>query len=493
MSGSRYISTSHFDYCFTPIKVFHHGEQYVVPCGKCDGCLLHKANVWSTRLGNELDSSLCSLFLTLTYNNKYLPTLVPRKQFNGSWSWISDHAENIRYDGKRDKLRVDGVVLDGFFDDHQLVRHPENKPGKYISYASKRDVQLWLKMVRKSIELEFKELPYESKFFRYYIISEYGPTHYRNHLHCLLFFQSHEVATFVLEYAAYENWKMCDKTLFADYSRFCNSGVRNYVTNYVTGFSKLPKILKESEIRPFRLASKGYAIGFNSFDQEEFLQSIFNGTVEYTKSIERLGSKHVLRYPAGYISSVFPKCDEFSLLDFAGLYRVYGKAFYEIRVRGWKSCTVFDRLRKNSSANNYRCARKCYEFCVKYGKTPLYYVNLLDMLYYKLAMANLNYFYRYQEENYTKDPLSLVYMYSNLGQFIMSHKNTLDVYLKKVAYNFFDGFGIDFDGIDNIREFLNRSVDESFNMYKIEVEDIIDNCYKRSKFNEDFGFSPHIV
>ena len=50
-------------------------KDIIVPCGKCDGCRLHKANEWMLRVANEIESSTYSIFFTLTYSNKYLPCL----------------------------------------------------------------------------------------------------------------------------------------------------------------------------------------------------------------------------------------------------------------------------------------------------------------------------------------------------------------------------------------------------------------------------------
>lgn len=48
--------------------------QYPVPCGKCDGCRLDKANDWATRITNEAETwDNIGLFVTLTYNPKNLP------------------------------------------------------------------------------------------------------------------------------------------------------------------------------------------------------------------------------------------------------------------------------------------------------------------------------------------------------------------------------------------------------------------------------------
>lgn len=48
--------------------------QMAVPCGKCEGCRLDRANDWATRITNEFECwNNKGVFVTLTYNDKNLP------------------------------------------------------------------------------------------------------------------------------------------------------------------------------------------------------------------------------------------------------------------------------------------------------------------------------------------------------------------------------------------------------------------------------------
>lgn len=44
-----------------------------VPCGRCVSCLRDHARMWSIRCLHEMSTSKSAVFLTLTYNDKYLP------------------------------------------------------------------------------------------------------------------------------------------------------------------------------------------------------------------------------------------------------------------------------------------------------------------------------------------------------------------------------------------------------------------------------------
>lgn len=67
-------------YCYQPftIKVIQKGKSYKqdlqVPCGKCLGCRIAKRKEWSLRMLHELNYHKESVFLTLTYNDYYVPS-----------------------------------------------------------------------------------------------------------------------------------------------------------------------------------------------------------------------------------------------------------------------------------------------------------------------------------------------------------------------------------------------------------------------------------
>lgn len=44
-----------------------------LPCGKCEGCLMDRANAWALRCGHEAQHYLASSFITLTYDDEHLP------------------------------------------------------------------------------------------------------------------------------------------------------------------------------------------------------------------------------------------------------------------------------------------------------------------------------------------------------------------------------------------------------------------------------------
>lgn len=52
-----------------------YSDQYLqIPCGKCLGCMADRSKDWATRIHNESTLHERNAFLTLTYNDKHLPT-----------------------------------------------------------------------------------------------------------------------------------------------------------------------------------------------------------------------------------------------------------------------------------------------------------------------------------------------------------------------------------------------------------------------------------
>lgn len=65
--------------CLHPIEVpiMENGRKtksyHLVPCGHCVACLQARQQDWVKRVSYEVERSLCSVFVTLTYDNEYLP------------------------------------------------------------------------------------------------------------------------------------------------------------------------------------------------------------------------------------------------------------------------------------------------------------------------------------------------------------------------------------------------------------------------------------
>lgn len=508
--ASRYAETSVVDYCFNPIHVHDEDKDIIVPCGKCDGCLLHKANEWSMRCGMEIEDTPVTIFGTLTYNNKYLPKLLPFESCSFTVSnrgndgrvdltevyrrsWYSDNGLNIRFNGVRDVLREDNIIID--YDYAPLfVKHWENHDFPVINYASKRDIQLWLKLLRKDLDdygVYKNERVLKRGYFRYFIISEYGPTTFRGHYHFLIFCQSQEVASYLLDGSLYKNWQMCDANRFFPYCHVCDSGARGYVTQYLTSFSSLPNVFKENkEIRPFRLASKSPGIGYIGQDKAKIYEDVARGVIKYSRSVRRLELNTVLEYPKNFAVTLFPKCYQFAKISDSRRFHIYSYLYREVRATGQSALLLRKRLSEIMQASDYLATSACYRFCKDYVNSPMYYYYLLDMYYYKVEMEHLKRFYESQEkEDFAINVFKIFEYYPNIEQYFLTEPYNLRPVL------FLQDFGLDvYALIDNKSFFLlvKKWISEHNVNYRNEVSDIIDGMMKMSKFNELTGVAPTI-
>jgi hypothetical protein len=136
-------------YKFNPDKY----TKYInVPCGKCEACLQRKSNDWFVRINWEIPICYKCFTATLTYNDE---NLVYKKLTK------DDFAIYVK------KSDVD------FFDYSEVF--------EYIPVVYKRDVQLFIKSLRKSLSQKLGR-PYKMKYF---ISSEYGGKFQRPHYHCI--------------------------------------------------------------------------------------------------------------------------------------------------------------------------------------------------------------------------------------------------------------------------------------------------------------------
>lgn len=172
-----------------------------MPCGRCPACLRNRQNEWVFRLNEEMKVSPFSYFFTLTYRDSDLPILlcdVP--------------------------LKIE------------------------IPTLSKRDIQLFLKRLRKALNFKIK----------YHIVGEYGPETLRPHYHGLLFSQCKIDQDVLLSAWSHQDLKY--KVMEPCYGR----SAAGYVSKYICQVPFLPEYLKElpRKFRPFSMSSNGLGLTY---------------------------------------------------------------------------------------------------------------------------------------------------------------------------------------------------------------------------------------
>lgn len=200
--------------CFRPLKIWTSLSQpTLVPCGKCYACLNRKRSSLSLKLHLEENSSKYCYFLTLTYDNDHLPLfrlidsdyddfLIPspvsdRIVSDGVVSYNFKHSNDLKFVAddcvlikKCDKLYTS---IASYNKQIEIYQKTHNRVVGYgfgtFALLYYRDIQKWLKRLRKKIFKDYGEK------IRYYIIGEYGTESLRPHWHCLLFFESDSLAS----------------------------------------------------------------------------------------------------------------------------------------------------------------------------------------------------------------------------------------------------------------------------------------------------------
>lgn len=498
--ASRYPSIKVVDYCFNPIHVVDEQKDIIVPCGKCDGCLLHKANEWSMRCGMEIEDTPYSIFYTLTYSNKYLPKLYPyisNKLENEFFlSWFSDHRDNVRFNGVSDVVRRDSVILHRSYPSIDITNW-DNVKYPSIPYASKRDIQLYFKLLRKDLVDNGFKPDSNGGFFRYFIISEIGPSSNRPHYHGLIFCQSKEVADYLLSCGLYKSWQMCLPQRFFPYAHYCDSGASGYVTQYLTCVADLPRVFIENkEIRPFRLASKSPAIGFVGQDKQKIFQDVERGIIKYSRPLPRLESSSLLEYPSDYLSSLFPKCYQFNSLTDRRRFLVYDCLYREVRTTGQSPFVLRKRFSSCLHSMDFQATCACFRFCEDFVDSSEYYYYLLDMYYYSKAMSHLKSFYQSQQQcDFVSYPEKIFEYYPNIEVYALD-VDGFNRYRLKSLESILSPLGYDVRDILFNEEFfvnIRNGIKYSRKDYMSEVSDITSSMVKLAKFNEMTGNSPSNV
>lgn len=183
--------------CDSPVNIRDPADlskkRYIaVPCGRCSTCLLRKRSDWTIRIKEELKNSIGSAFVTLTYQTKFLP--------------VTENGE---------------ITL------------------------SKRDLQLFLKRLRKHIS------------FKYYAVGEYGSERNRPHYHIIFLGIGNDSLYF--QKLVEKCWSQDGELIGRIDSGYGSGASINYTAGYIINRYDFVN----SEIQPpFSLTSKSLGVSY---------------------------------------------------------------------------------------------------------------------------------------------------------------------------------------------------------------------------------------
>lgn len=290
---SDYIFTK----CLKPRGIFNPyiREWVSVPCGHCKACLLSKSAYYKSLTTLEALSHSVTYFVTLTYDNHYIPKAYPVRNDDGVTSSLVDY----------DTGEVLATVSNSSIPSDLF----EKLRSDYIPYLFKEDIQLFIKRLRK----QYAKLGYS---LRYFAVGEYGPKHFRPHYHLLLWF-SEKVSLVDLEENISQKW------LFGriDVQKAKGDAAR-YVTGYANSFSFIPPVLKAfKQGSPFCCHSVRLGEALLPYSTEEILYN----EPERTSTICISDGERVKEYRLwrSYITRHVPRCVGYASKTSGGRYQSY--------------------------------------------------------------------------------------------------------------------------------------------------------------------------
>ena len=291
--------------CLSPKRIFnpYTKESMVVPCGHCRACTLNRNNVLTTWCDMESSASKYTMFITLTYANRYIPRAKVVSSLVRPYSYdiVSDDGEILS------ELNMSDDKLDAFLKKLYLFGD--------VPYLRKEDLQKFFKRFRYYVKKSSK-----SKV-TYFACGEYGPVHFRPHFHILLFFDDDAILQ-VCEQAVLQAWPFGRIDV-----QIAKGSCSQYVAGYVNSTCTLPEVYKASAIRPFNVHSQRLGWKLLQSSREEIYASTTDDIIK--KGLVINGTYREINLWRSYTSYYFPKCKGYankSTLERLTTYRIYDKA-----------------------------------------------------------------------------------------------------------------------------------------------------------------------
>lgn len=308
----------------TVVNKYTH-ESVVVSCGRCPSCILRRSTVQTNLLTTYSAQFRYVYFVTLTYAPCFLPTLevsvietcsediadvpcVPDINELDA-SDINTYLFGFRSVPRSASIKLKNSTVERTFKDPAIKFSCPMKPKELLSilgkikhnvpnripYVCNRDLDLFLKRLRSY---------YPDEKFRYYAVSEYGPTSLRPHWHLLLFSNSDRFSQTVCENVS-KAWSYgrCDASLSRGFAA-------PYVASYVNSFVALPDFYTQMPkvVRPKSFHSIGFTES-NLFPQKVRIAEIDEITDKCLDgvSVERNGHFCTVKPSRSYLLRLFPR------------------------------------------------------------------------------------------------------------------------------------------------------------------------------------------
>lgn len=332
--------------CLHPKIVYVNGQKKLVPCRKCAACESNKKSALGIKLRDEVASRKYIFMFTLSYDEEnvpryvvnlnysdydmpvdvkpYRPSAISFEPVSGSrlWDDIMDLKSGVRIKSYQPKTWNKSHQFMDKLNDYYVRRakynlvHPNRTPVRtdVIDLIYPRDLQLFIKRFRKYAKSKFNEE------IRHYSIGEYGTESLRPHFHCLVGFNSPELAKELNDQKVIRKKRLsngrfkeikCARCLpplwkFGDISsEQADGNVAGYVANYVTGNSRIPELLTLLS-RPRAYHSNFLGSSFLKGYVEKSIQQKNWSALGRVLVKDSFGFVHDYSVPRSYISRYFP-------------------------------------------------------------------------------------------------------------------------------------------------------------------------------------------
>lgn len=317
-----------FAFCLHPKRITtRDGRDMVVPCGHCKACALKKSSFRAFLCSIEEQDNRFALFVTLTYNQQYLPKVKPVlvKNENGAYCGylLANATPRLAKEGAY--LGLDKAISHKSGIKYMDALQKKVNLNGYLPYLSKLDLQRFLKRFRKNLT------KYSDEKIRYYAVGEYGPVHFRPHYHIILYFNK-QTTLEVYSKVLHKSWKF--GRVDASISRH---SVSSYVAGYVNSTCNLPQTLNLPALRPFSLHSIRFGQGLYQSQRSQIYENALNGIIAHSREV--CGSIVEHNPWRSLALEMFPKCREYSRKSYSELLQSYSILRAAQRLYG-KDCTI---------------------------------------------------------------------------------------------------------------------------------------------------------
>lgn len=298
-------------------------------CGKCVTCQQSKATARSNRIRyNVVEGEIC-LFVTLTYDNRFVPYIERSDLYRGiNFPEIRRDYEvrRVRYGSgyfMHNKITKSDVVLDSelFISDDDYknldvskLRGLSKLPSR-IGVCYYKDVKDFFKRFR----INYKRTYNESPEFTYYACSEYGGKSQRPHFHLLVFCKKEDEGRFRSQLV--QAWPYADSHRTARFIEVARDAA-NYVASYVNCGNNFSPLLQKRFIKQKHSYSRSFGSRLDCFSLPSILSKIREGMLTFCSERirEKSGSLRVLPVPKYVIHRYFPQFKGFSRIPAFALY-----------------------------------------------------------------------------------------------------------------------------------------------------------------------------